>query len=193
LSVTRGSDTRARIQQTALELFMEQGFAATSLQQIADRIGVTKAALYYHFPSKADLAKSIFQPWKEDLDRFLEDAEAREDRSPRELVSEAFDVLVRHRDAFAVAMIDASILMHVDLVTWTEEWAERLQRLFIGPDPTIYQRTRVAVAFGGLNDAVFLLRRLPVEEVKPAAIDAVCGAIGIDERSMDPTSPRDGG
>jgi AcrR family transcriptional regulator len=187
LSGNAQTDTRSRIQSTALELFIQQGFTATSLQQIADRVGVTKAALYYYFPSKADLARSIFLPWKEDLDRFLDDAEADPDRPPRELISDAFDVLVRHREAFLAMMTDGSILVHVDLVSWTKEWADRLQRLFVGPDPTMYQRTRVSVAFGGLNDAIFLLGDAPIEEVKPAAIDAVCAAIGIEsEPAQDP-------
>lgn len=176
----RSEDTRSQIQSTALELFIEQGFTATSLQQIADRIGVTKAALYYHFPSKSDLARSIFVPWKDDMDRFLDEAEAHSERSPRELISEAFDILVRHRAAFTAMMVDGSIIRHIDLVSWTGEWASRLQQLFVGPNPTIYERTRVSVAFGGLNDAIFLLGELPVEEVKPAAIDAVCAAIGIE-------------
>ena len=176
-------DTRSRIQAAALALFIQQGFSATSLQQVANQVGVTKAALYYHFPSKADLARSIFIPWKEDLDRFLDDAEANPDRPPRELISEAFDVLVRHREAFTAMMADGSILTHVDLVNWTKEWAARIQQLFLGPNPTMYERTRVSIAFGGLNDAIFLLGDAPVEVVKPAAIDAVCAAIGIDEET----------
>jgi AcrR family transcriptional regulator len=175
------TDTRTRIQSAALELFIKQGFSATSLQQVANQVGVTKAALYYYFPSKADLARSIFNPWKEDLDRFLDEAESDPERPPRELIGEAFDVLVRHRGAFTAMMADGSIVAHVDLVSWTKEWAERLQRLFVGPDPTMYQRVRVSIAFGGLNDAVFLLGDAPVEEVRPAAIDAVCAAIGIED------------
>jgi AcrR family transcriptional regulator len=41
--------TRARILAIALELFAEQGFAGTSVADIAGRLGTTKAALYYHF------------------------------------------------------------------------------------------------------------------------------------------------
>ncbi len=46
---------RERILDVALELFTEQGYEKTSLREIADRLGVTKAALYYHFPSKGDI------------------------------------------------------------------------------------------------------------------------------------------
>ncbi len=53
-----GADTRTRIQQVALELFTERGYEATSLREIAERIGVTKAALYYHFKTKEDIVES---------------------------------------------------------------------------------------------------------------------------------------
>lgn len=47
--------TRERILDVALELFTEQGFDKTSLRQIADQLGFSKAALYYHFASKGDI------------------------------------------------------------------------------------------------------------------------------------------
>lgn len=55
----RHSDTRERIQRIALELFTEQGYERTSLREIAERIGVTKAALYYHFSSKEEILGSL--------------------------------------------------------------------------------------------------------------------------------------
>jgi AcrR family transcriptional regulator len=44
--------TKDKILDVALELFTEQGYDKTSLREIADRLGVTKAALYYHFERK---------------------------------------------------------------------------------------------------------------------------------------------
>ena len=52
-------DTRQRILDVALDLFTEQGFDATSLRQIAERLGVTKAALYYYFESKDDILLAL--------------------------------------------------------------------------------------------------------------------------------------
>ena len=46
---------RERILDVALELFNEQGYDKTSLREIAERLGVTKAALYYHFERKEDI------------------------------------------------------------------------------------------------------------------------------------------
>jgi AcrR family transcriptional regulator len=53
--------TRGRIQAVALELFIEQGYESTSLREIAERLGVTKAALYYHFKTKEDIVASLMQ------------------------------------------------------------------------------------------------------------------------------------
>jgi AcrR family transcriptional regulator len=52
-------DTRTRIQDVALRLFNENGYEATSLREIADEIGVTKAALYYHFKTKEEIVTSL--------------------------------------------------------------------------------------------------------------------------------------
>lgn len=44
--------TRERILDVALDLFLQKGFDKTSLPEIAEHLGFTKAALYYHFSSR---------------------------------------------------------------------------------------------------------------------------------------------
>lgn len=44
--------TRDRILDAALSLFAEKGYEATSMREIAEQLGITKAALYYHFDGK---------------------------------------------------------------------------------------------------------------------------------------------
>ena len=63
------SDTRQRILDVASELFAEQGYDATSLREIADRLGFTKAALYYHFQSKDEILKALVEPAYELVER----------------------------------------------------------------------------------------------------------------------------
>jgi AcrR family transcriptional regulator len=62
----RQADTRQRALDVALELFSEQGYEKTSLREIAERLDVTKAALYYHFASKeallAGIVDSLIEP-----------------------------------------------------------------------------------------------------------------------------------
>ncbi|GAA1978990.1 ScbR family autoregulator-binding transcription factor [Isoptericola halotolerans] len=51
--------TRAAILRTAAEEFDARGYSATSVAQIADRLGLTKGSVYFHFPSKAELAAEV--------------------------------------------------------------------------------------------------------------------------------------
>lgn len=50
-----GSESREEILRAAAELFMEFGYAATSLDAVAERLGSTKGRIYHHYRSKADL------------------------------------------------------------------------------------------------------------------------------------------
>jgi AcrR family transcriptional regulator len=63
--------TRERIQSIALELFAEQGYEKTSLREIAERLGVTKAALYYHFRSKEDIVRSFIEDYRAELEQVI--------------------------------------------------------------------------------------------------------------------------
>ena len=71
-SSTPRTDTRSRVQKVALELFAEQGYEKTSLREIAERLGVTKAALYYHFKSKEDIVHSFTDDYFAELDALLD-------------------------------------------------------------------------------------------------------------------------
>src|ERR1700710_893798 len=50
-----GSESRDQILQAAADLFMEFGYAATSIDAVAQRLGATKGRIYHHYRSKADL------------------------------------------------------------------------------------------------------------------------------------------
>ncbi len=56
-----GASTRQQAIRVALQLFTEQGYEATSLRQIADALGINKASLYYHFPSKEAILHAAFE------------------------------------------------------------------------------------------------------------------------------------
>ncbi len=57
----RSARTRAALLQAARELFAEKGFAATGRDEIAERAGVTRGALYHHFASKTDVAAGVVE------------------------------------------------------------------------------------------------------------------------------------
>ncbi len=58
-------NTRAQIVEVAMRRFIEQGYDRTSLREIADELGVTKAALYYHFRTKDDIVRSAVSGYSE--------------------------------------------------------------------------------------------------------------------------------
>ena len=78
----RRKDMRTRILQVALELFTKQGYDKTSLREIAERLEVSKAALYYHFMSKEEILRALVAgipqafdeliAWSESLPRSVE-------------------------------------------------------------------------------------------------------------------------
>jgi AcrR family transcriptional regulator len=78
------TDVRARALAAATRLFAEKGFDGTSIQLIADAVGVSKPAVLHHFPSKEDLRRAvldgILQHWQSVLPRLLLAASASEDR-----------------------------------------------------------------------------------------------------------------
>ncbi|MCT9935078.1 TetR/AcrR family transcriptional regulator [Planotetraspora sp. A-T 1434] len=82
------TDTRTRIQEVAIRLFTEQGYEATSLREIAEALGVTKAALYYHFKTKDDIVASLMDDRMEALDALIDWAKVqpRTEEARREII-----------------------------------------------------------------------------------------------------------
>ncbi|MFE9576499.1 TetR/AcrR family transcriptional regulator [Nocardia sp. NPDC006044] len=72
----RRSDMRERIRTVAMELFSERGYEKTSLREIAERLDVTKAALYYHFRTKEDIVVSLSDDLRRGIDDLVAWAEA---------------------------------------------------------------------------------------------------------------------
>src|SRR5690348_13575185 len=95
-------DMRRRIQDVALELFTEQGYEATSLREIAERLNVTKAALYYHYKTKDDIVASLMDDRLAALESVLEWSRTQTDNPdmPVEFVRRYAAILreQRHRD-----------------------------------------------------------------------------------------------
>jgi AcrR family transcriptional regulator len=73
----QSGQARQRVLDAALELFSEHGISGTSLQMIADRIGVTKAAVYHQFPAKTDIALGLLTDVFAALDDLVTEAESR--------------------------------------------------------------------------------------------------------------------
>jgi AcrR family transcriptional regulator len=74
-SPTKGETTRLALEDAAIELFMEQGYHATSMRQIAERAGLALGGFYNHFASKDELFEAIIvdkHPYKRILPLVME-------------------------------------------------------------------------------------------------------------------------
>jgi AcrR family transcriptional regulator len=92
-NLTKGERTRIIIEETALELFMEQGYHATSMRQIADEAGLALGGIYNHFKSKDEIFAAIIidkHPYKQILPLIL----AAKGTTAEELIRNAARALV---------------------------------------------------------------------------------------------------
>jgi AcrR family transcriptional regulator len=74
-TLSKGELTRLTIEDAAIELFMEQGYHATSMRQIAERANLALGGIYNHFKSKEELFEAIIvdkHPYKRVLPLVLE-------------------------------------------------------------------------------------------------------------------------
>ena len=176
------SDTRQRIQDVARELFSQKGVQRTSLQDIANRLGITKPALYYHFSSREDLVRSIIEPLIDDGERFLAEHERRrkaERAAPRELLEGYFDFHYKHRADLLLAVAELSTLADLGLIDRMLAWRERLTKLVFGGRPTLDQSTRAVIAFGGLQDCCLQFPDAGYGQLRRATVNGAMAALGI--------------
>ncbi len=158
---------------------MEKGVQRTSLQDIADRLGITKPALYYHFGSREDLVRSIVSPLIDEGERYLEEKERDGTCGPRELLEGYFDYHFRHRGDLVLVVTELTTLADLGFIDQLLAWRERLGKLVFGPQPTLEQATRAVIAFGGLQDCCLQFPDVPHEQLRRATVDGAMAALGL--------------
>jgi AcrR family transcriptional regulator len=174
----RRGDTRARIQQVALELFAEQGYERTSLREIAERLGVTKAALYYHFKSKEDIVHSFTEDYFTRLDAVI--AWGREQppnaHTAHELLDRYITIVLEGSEVFRFLERNQASLNESEHGKHRfEQFRPRLNALIeiiTGPDAPPRSRVRVAAAFfAASTSCMFFTRDVPAEADQLAPVD----------------------
>ncbi len=173
------SGTRQRIQEVARDLFLQQGVQRTSLQDIADKLGITKPALYYHFASREELVRSILVPLIEEGERFVAEQESRGDVDAREVLEGYFDFHYRHREDLVLVLAELTMLADLGLIDKVLAWRDRLGKLVFGPTPTLAQSTRAVVAFGGLQDCCLQFPDTPYQALRATSVEAALAALGV--------------
>jgi len=149
---TPRTDTRSRAQKVALELFAEQGYEKTSLREIAERLGVTKAALYYHFKSKEDIVHSFTDDYFEEIDHLLDWAkdQPQTDETRREILDRYVGIVLAGSEVFHFLEQNRAAVQGME--AGKERFArfrdrlDALVDLLAGPDASLRSRVRATTA-----------------------------------------------
>ncbi|MET9108135.1 TetR/AcrR family transcriptional regulator [Streptomyces zhihengii] len=177
----RRGDTRQRIQDVALELFAEQGYEKTSLREIAEALGVTKAALYYHFRTKEDILISLFRDLTRPMDELL--AWGRE--QPRTLETKT-EVLRRYYDAlnaaaplFRFMQENQATMRELSIGESFKDRMITMLALFQEDDAAMVDRVRCISALFTLHASMFALKDVKgaPEEKREAVLEVALGLI----------------
>jgi AcrR family transcriptional regulator len=184
------SAAQARIISAALELFARNGVGGTSLQMIADTIGVTKAAVYHQYNTKDEIVLAAAEAELERLEAIICTAEAEPSRvrARRTLVTGMIDLAVAHRRTVSTILNDPVIVRFFAEHESFHHIMDRMSRVLMGDD--IGHEARVSTAMltaaisgtvmhplvTGLDDETLrsqlqqlAVRLLPAMKVKPGA------------------------
>jgi AcrR family transcriptional regulator len=164
----RRGDTRARIQQVALELFAEQGYERTSLREVAERLGVTKAALYYHFHSKEDIVRSFTEDYFARIDALIawgsEQPPGAE--TARELIDRYITIVLEGGEVFRFLERNQATIHGTEdgkhRFTQFRPRLRALMEIITGPDAPPRSRIRAAAAiFAVSTSCMFFMKDSP--------------------------------
>jgi AcrR family transcriptional regulator len=148
------TDTRARIQQIAVELFTEHGYEGTSLREIAERLGVTKAALYYHFKSKEDIIQSLVEDYQAQMNELIDWAGS-QPRTPavrREILARYMHIVAERDQVFRMLHQNQAVLNTMASALKTLKTSPgRLADQLCGPDAPLRQRIRSMMTLGAIS------------------------------------------
>jgi len=177
--------TRERIQSVALELFAEQGYEKTSLREIAERLGVTKAALYYHFKSKEDIVSSLVEDYFGQIDALIEwgrsqpgTAEAR-----GTVLSRYFGIVAEGSEVFRMLQQNQAALSTLASAKHRSElFRERMDGLvgiLTEPDAPLAGQIRAAVALASVSFGCmfFADRAAQPDELREVVLDIAFGLV----------------
>jgi AcrR family transcriptional regulator len=153
----RGS-ARGRVIDAALKLFAQHGVHATSLQMIADDLGVTKAAVYYQFHSKDEIVLAVIQPIFTDLSRVVRIASSMTTPTARReaLVSGLIETSIAHRHVMAVFSDDPGVHALVKEHPEFSDISDAIADIITGDHQDVANRVMGAMLvsgiFGAAND-----------------------------------------
>ena len=147
----RGS-ARGRVIEAALRLFSEHGVNGTSLQMIADDLGVTKAAVYYQFQSKDEIVVEVVRPIFEDITRLVRIAAPLTTPASQRatVVSGLVELSVEHRRVMAVFNGDPVVHSMIKANDEFTRVVDELGELLIGEQHDMVSRVTASMTTAGI-------------------------------------------
>lgn len=152
----RRTDTRDRVLSVGLRLFATQGYANTSLREIADELRVTKAALYFHFKTKEEILSGILQGHLDAINTMVDEATPHlSTLSGREQLLHRVAEYQASRSVYLVRLIRENFA-EISSLPFGAEIKRSQRRLFealAGPGATLVERIRARTAFMAVQSA----------------------------------------
>jgi AcrR family transcriptional regulator len=152
----RRTETQTRVITAALELFGEHGVNGTSLQMIADAMGVTKAAVYHQFPAKDDIVVAAVEVELVKVEAVLDAAAAIPDlaRARQLVMAQVIDLAVERRSMVSAVQHDPVIVRVLAAHEPFRQLMERLTETLAGGRADVDTRVRVAMVSAAIGGAV---------------------------------------
>ncbi|MBY8880182.1 TetR/AcrR family transcriptional regulator [Actinacidiphila acidipaludis] len=169
----RRGDTRRRIQQVALQLFAEHGYEKTSLREIAERLEVTKAALYYHFKTKEDILSSIAEDLTRPIHELIDWAESqpRTLEVKQEVLRRYSDILWNSADLFRFIQENQATVRDLTVGETFRNSMMALGNLLKDPEAPMAAQVRSVTALFAMHAGMFVTQNVEGDpEEKRAAI-----------------------
>jgi AcrR family transcriptional regulator len=146
--------TRQHILDAALRLFAAQGYAGTSIRDIADALDLTKAAVHYHFPTKEGILEALVAPFITGFGGLADEVWP----GPVEatvVFARLADLLVDASPLMSVLSADPSVgaALHGKVAADGREMGERLAAALAGPGAALERRVRAHAALSAFFTA----------------------------------------
>jgi len=146
------ADTHGAILQRARYLFARQGYRGTSIRQLTSGLGLTPAALYYHFSGKEEVLAGVLDPMERDGEAIIARMAELEPtpEALREVLDRYFDLLTRHIVAFRFVAGDVDVQQSA-VGQRLRAQARDLFAWLTGSSPEVGDRIRAAAAVGTIR------------------------------------------
>lgn len=190
--MARPPSTRAQILRSAAAHFRAKGYQRTSLQAIADDLGLTKATILYHFPAKEHIAAELMEPVITDLEELI--IRSGQVPIPQDrvwaLLEGWVDTLLRHREILSTLRYDIGVFSRQSQYHRVLLVTEQAVAVISGPGADRRDRVRAIQALGMVSDPVVYYLDVDAASLREDVLDGVRRLLGPGALAEPPDTAR---